>query len=312
MARPRSYSVFTGTLVVALVAALHAPAASQSAPFETATGPGPTRMRPYGEVGGCSEEPAAFHRCALEKAKQFNPPRTPDGRPDFQGFWSRVALRNLENLEEHAESLDTSGNKSVIMDPPDGRIPYQPWAAALRRTYFSTYLNPMVLCLPTGSPKVAYAPGVNQIIQTRDQMIFLADYAHVFRVVPTDGRPHIGPNISLFMGSARGRWEGNTLVVDVTNLNDRTWLDAIGNFYSDAVHVVERWTMIHPDVIHIAVTIDDPKVYTRPWTMAFGLRRNSDPRYEIWENACVEGSAEGLATHVGLKPYPGVIFPKTP
>jgi len=266
-------------------------------------------MRPFGEVGGCPEEPAQFHRCALEKAKQFTSPRTPDGHPDFQGFWSRVALRNLENLEEHPQSLDTSGNTSVIVDPANGRIPYQPWAAALRRTNFSTYLNPMVLCLPTGSPKVGYSPGVNQIVQTRDQVVFLADYAHVFRVVPTDGRPHIGSNIPLYMGNSRGRWEGDTLVIDVTNLNDKTWLDAIGNFYSDAVHVVERWTMFHPDVIHIEATIDDPKVYTRPWTMAFGLRRNTEPRYEIWENACVEGSEETLRNHAGLKPYPGVTVP---
>ena len=123
-------------------------------------------MRPFGQFGGCSEEPAEFHRCALEKAKTFNPPRTPDGKPDFRGFWSRVALRNSENIEEHAESFDGSGGKSTIVDPADGRIPYQPWAAEKRRTNFSKYINPQSLCFPTGSPKVAYSQGVNRILQT--------------------------------------------------------------------------------------------------------------------------------------------------
>ena len=282
-------------------------------PFETATGPGPTPMRPFGEFGGCSEEPAEFHRCALAKAGAFNPPRTPDGRPDLQGYWSRIALRNIENLEEHAQSMDTSGNKSVIVDPATGRVPYQPWAAEKRRTNYSAYVNPQSFCLGTGSPKIGYSPGVNQIVQIPGSVVFLSDYAHYYRVVPTDGRPHFGSSLRLFMGDARGRWEGNTLVVDVTNLNDGIWLDAIGNFYSDAVHVVERWTMFHPDVIHVEATIDDPKVYTRPWTIAFGLARNKMPEYEIWENACYEGISidRGLRSRNGDRMlYPGAAVPK--
>jgi len=302
------------TLVLAFVSVLIAlPAAAQErAPFETATGPGPTPMRPFGQFGGCSEEPAQFHRCALEKAKTFNPPRTPDGTPDLQGFWSRIALRNIENLEEHPQSMDTSGNKSVIVDPADGRIPYQPWAAALRRTNYATYVNPMVLCLPIGSPKIAYAPGVNQIVQTPGSVVFLEDFAHLYRVVPTDGRPHLGSDIRLFMGNARGHWEGNTLVVDVTNLSDRTWLDAIGDFFSEGVHVVERWTMFDKDVIHVEATFDDPKVFTRPWTIALGLRRNTEPDYEMFENACVEGVStdQGLRDRLGGRQlYRGVTVP---
>ena len=299
------------TLVLALCWAPQRAAAGQSPAFETATGPGPTPMRPYGESGGCSEEPAQFHRCAMAKAREFDPPRTTDGKPDFQGFWTRIGLRNLENIEEHAESFDGTGGKSAIVDPADGRVPYQPWAAAKRRTNYSTYINPAVLCFPTGSPKVAYSPGVNRILQTPDSIVFLDDYAHVYRVVPTDARPHIGPAVHLFMGDSRGRWEGNTLIIDVTNLDDRTWLDAIGNFYSNAAHVVERWTMFHADVIHIEATIDDPKVYTRPWTIAFGLRRNTERGYEMWENACVEGSDDSShKTNVDRRPYPGVTVPK--
>ena len=150
-----------------------------------------------------------------------------------------------------------------------------------------------------------------RVVQTPGNVVVLYDYAHTYRIIHTDRRSHLGPNIRLFEGDSRGGWEGNTLVVDVTNQKDRTWLDHVGNFYSDAVHIVERFTMIHEDVIHYEATIDDPKIYTRPWTMAMGWRRNTEPDYEIWENACWEGVSQGALDRVdyGLKPYPGA-FPK--
>jgi hypothetical protein len=267
-------------------------------------------MRPYGQSAGCSEEPAQFHRCALAKMKEFNPPRTPDGKPDFRGFWSRIVVRNMENIEEHPETMDGSGGKSSIIDPADGKIPYQPWAAARREQQFATYLNPSQICIPQGSPKQAYGPGVMRVVQTPGSVFMLNDFAHTYRVIPTDGRPHVGSGISLFEGDSRGRWEGDTLVVDVTNQKDRVWLDAVGNFFSDAVHVVERFTLIDKDVIHVEATIDDPKVYTRPWTMVIGWRRNTDQPLEIWEGACWEGVQGSLDFALeGHKPYPGA-FPK--
>ena len=86
------------------------------------------------------------------------------------------------------------------------------------------------------------------------------------------------------------------------NLRDRTWFDHVGNFYSDMVHIVERWTMFDPDVMHYEATIDDPSVYTRPWTMALGWRRNSEPGYEVWENACWEGVSQGPRFGEGRNP----------
>lgn len=297
------------TLAVALLPGLQQVlAAGQRAPFATPPpGSGPTPMRPYGESGGCSEEPAQFHRCAMAKAKQFNPPRTPDGKPDFQGFWGRIGIRNMENIEEHPQTMDGSGGTSAVIDPADGRIPYQPWAAIKRDRHFATYWSPVQVCFPHGSPTQSYLAGGFQVIQRPGYVVILNDYAHTYRVVPTDGRPHIGSNILLFEGDSRGRWEGNTLVIDVTNQHARTWLDHVGNFYSDAVHVVERFTMFHPDVIHYEATIDDPSVYTRPWTMAFGWRRNAEPGYEMWENACWEGVTQGGLDRLesGLKFYPG-------
>jgi len=293
------------TVAIALLVVLRAPAAGQSP-----RGPVSLPMEPYGQLAGCSEEPAQFHRCALAKAKGFVPPRTPDGKPDFRGYWSRGVARGTDDIEEHAKGLGDSGGTSQVVDPADGKIPYQPWAIAKRRDLVANYNDPAVLCVQPGVPRQAYTAGVNQILQTDDSLIFLNDYAHSYRMISLDGRPHLGPNIRLFMGNSRGRWEGNTLVVDVTNQIGKTWFDHVGNFFSDAVHVVERWTMFDANAIHYQATIDDPKVYTRPWTLVSGMRRNTDPDYEIWENACHEGSTNNLSrTEIGLKQYFGVTPP---
>ena len=293
--------------IAACLCALQESANGQRAPFASPLpGSGATPMRPYGQSAGCSEEPAAFHRCAVEKMKTFNPPRTADGKPDFSGFWNRIVVRNMENIEEHPQTIDTSGGKSSIIDPADGKIPYQPWAAAKRDEMFSTYVNPLALCTPLGSPKQAYGPGTFRAVQTPGFVFMLNDFAHSYRIIPTDGRPHVGAAIHLFDGDSRGRWEGNTLVIDVTNQRDRQWLDAVGNFFSEDVHVVERFTMIDTDVIHYEATITDPKTYTRPWTMASGWRRNKEEPLEIWENACWEGIQGELDNvYYGLKHYPG-------
>jgi hypothetical protein len=293
--------------IAALACALTQPAGAQRAPFASPPpGSGPTPMRPYGQFGGCPEEPKAFHACALEKIKIFNPPRTADGRPDFAGFWARIVVRNMENIEEHPETMDTTGGRSAVIDPPDGRIPYQAWAAARRDEMFATYVNPMALCTPLVAPKQAYGPGTFRVVQTPGFVFMLNDFAHSYRVIPTDGRPHVGPSIHLYTGDSRGRWDGNTLVIDVTNQRDRQWLDAVGNFFSEGVHVVERFTMTDPDVIHYEATVTDSNVYTRPWTLVSGWRRSKEEPLEIWENACWEGIQENLGeTLYGHKQYPG-------
>ena len=117
-------SLTAAAFALGLVVVLQQSTAGQRAPFASPLpGSGPTQMRPYGQSAGCSEEPTAFHRCALEKMKTFNPPRTADGKPDFSGFWNRIVVRNMENLEEHPQTMDTSGGRSSIIDPADGRIP---------------------------------------------------------------------------------------------------------------------------------------------------------------------------------------------
>jgi hypothetical protein len=302
-ARRGSGGGFQVSVVFALL--LGVPAAGQAPSSE-----GPMRMRPYGQLAGCSEEPAQFHACATEKAKSFDPPRTPDGQPDFRGYWQRARVTS-DNIEAHPEVVGDPGGTSLVIDPPDRKIPYQPWAAARRRENAAHYIAPQALCFQPGSPRQAYAPGGYQILQTRGYLVFLLDFAHSFRTIHMDGRPHVARDIRLAMGDSRGRWEGNTLVVDSRNFTGKAWFDNEGNFASDGVHVVERWTLIGRDAIHYQATVEDPAVYTRPWTIAFGIRRNMDPEYEIYESACYEGNRGELpGASVGLKPYLGVTPPR--
>ncbi|MBI3049947.1 MAG: hypothetical protein HYY76_16730 [Acidobacteria bacterium] len=265
----------------------------------------------YGQLGGCSEEPAKFHKCALEKAKTFNPPRTPDGTPDLRGVWSRARVSS-HNVEEHLASFGDPGGVSMVVDPPDGKIPYQPWARAQRDSNHHTYVDPQALCFLPGVGRQAYVPGPYQIFQSPGYVVFIYEYSHAYRVIYTDDRPHVGESIKLSMGHSVGRWEGNALVVDVTNVNAKNWLDDAGNFYSDAARAVERWTLIDNDAIHYEVTFEDPKVYTRSWKMAFGIRRSEDRDFQMMESACYEGNQrtqQGLFSN-GLKPYLGIVPPK--
>jgi hypothetical protein len=277
-----------------------------SAPFATPPpGSPPAKIRPYGTFAGCPEEPGLWYPCATEKAKTFNPPRTPDGKPDFQGYWVRIVIRNMENVEEHPQTIDGSGGRSEIVDPPDGRLPYQPWAAAKRDAHFAKYLDAAQFCLPHGAPRFAYG-GTKLVVQTPGFVFMLNDYADTYRIIPTDGRPHVGSDIRLWEGDPRGRWDGNTLVIDVTNQLAMGPIDHVGNFISDDANVVERMTLIDKDVIFYTATVDDPRVFTRPWTMAFGWRRNPNPAYEMWEQGCWEGVQSSLKyTYDGRGRYQG-------
>jgi len=282
-----------GTLVVVISTAA---ASAQQAP----------RM-----VAGCPvADPVKFHACAVEKAKAFNPPRTPDGVPNISGYWDRLYLS--QDIEEHdRDAFNTQAGPSIIVDTPDRKVPYQPWALELKKKMVATYISPLASCFPTGVPRYVIAPGPHEIIQTPGYVFYLLEFAHSHRVIPTTARPHVGSRIRLFNGDSRGRWEGNTLVVDVTNANGRTWIDNAGNFYSDRMHVVERYTMMDADSIHYEARIEDPQVYTRPWTMVSALVRNKQPDFQLFEQACHEGnrSIEGSEA-IGMKIYPGVTPPR--
>ena len=263
--------------------------------------------------GGSGSESGIFDRrlsgracgvsqvCAGE-SENLQSTRTPSGKPNLQGYW-RSRLITAFSLE--GVSKDDPLTKlavmpweiapTVIVDPADGKIPYQPWAAEIGRrgVNFQKYLDPRTACNTAGVPRLALQDP-SQIVQAPNdsQMLWLHDDHHVNRVIPMDGRPRPGDNVKLWNGVSRGRWEGNTLVIDVTNLNGFTWIDDSGNFYTDAAHLVERLTMIAPDTIHYAVTIEDPKAYTRPWTAVWAQVRVTEPGFELFEESCWEGERD--------------------
>jgi len=260
---------------------------------------------PRATAGGCPLEPVKFHECALPKTKTFNPPRTADGQPDMQGYWERAFTS--QDIEEHAAGFGIQAGPSLVIDTPDRKIPYQPWALEFRKNIVERFISPLAGCFPPGVPRHVIAPAAHQIVQTPGYVLHLLEYSHSYRIIPTTGEPQVGSVIKLWQGNSRGRWEGNTLVVDVTNTNGLTWLDNAGNFFSDALHVVERFTLIDRDTIHYEARLDDPRVYTRPWTMVSALTRNKEPGFEVWEQACHEGN-QSVADQLrlGLKPFPGV------
>jgi hypothetical protein len=257
---------------------------------------------PPATVGGCPGTPAAFHRCAIEKAKTFNPPRTPSGKPDLHGYW-RSRLAQAFSVEGVSGSEPLVGSlvmpwtvaPAMVVDPPDGKIPYQPWAVTVGRIgqNYEKYIDPRTACGSGGVPRLALQDA-NQILQPAgdDFVLWLFEDHHVYRSIAMDGRPPLATAIKVTNGDSRGRWEGNTLVIDVTNLNGHTWFDDAGNFYTDAAHLIERLTLIDRDTIHYAVTVQDPKVYTRPWTLTWALVRAAEPGFELLEEACREGERD--------------------
>ena len=234
-------------------------------------------------------------------------PRTADGHPDLQGYWDGGPANASHSIEDgccdaiHARMQSRGPDRlglpeQILIDPPDGRIPYQPWAAERRTEYLYDMETPTALdhidpedrCLLVGVPRSNYR-GDLEIRQNAGYVVIQYEWAHAYRIIPTDGRPHVGAGISLFNGDSRGRWEGDTLVVDVTNFNDLPWLDSHGSFYSEALHVVERWSLDGADTIRYEATIEDPNVFTRPWTLAFSMGRIGDEQYEFFEESCWEG-----------------------
>jgi len=180
---------------------------------------------------------------------------------------------------------------TYIIDPADGKIPYQPWAAAKRQEFIADMLSPTKRehvdpftrgFLP-GVPRINYIFGRIQILQAPGYVVMLYEQNSTYRVIQLDGRPHIGENVRLLNGDSRGRWDGNTLVVDVTNQDARTWLDWL-SFHGDRLHVVERWMLAGPDRIDYRATLTDPTMFTQPWTIAFRINRFMDQGYELWEN----------------------------
>ena len=293
----------------------------------------------------CSAQtPAAF---ATEKTtKSWTLSKTPDGQPDFQGFWSNATMTPLERPRElgnkafftEQEAADRerrllsdlstdrrdgpaevdvnrSYNElwrerghlllrtSLIVDPPDGRLPpLTPEAQARakqraddrrnRGPYPASWtdFNLAERCITRGAPKNPGGYNNNfQIIQTRNSIAIMEEMIHETRVIRLDGSPHLGANVRLWMGDSRGHWEGDTLVIDTTNYNDKIMFNSF-NCCPEAganLHVVERFRRVDADHIDYRYTVDDPSTYTRPWTAEVPLTRIEGP---LFEYACHEGN----------------------
>jgi hypothetical protein len=239
----------------------------------------------------------------------WTPSRTADGQPDIQGFWAnqgrRLATYNIQAMDgaSDAHTLISgvqSDAHSLIVDPADGKIPYLPWAQAKRQDIFDNHNNPTrwehvdphTLCWLSGVPRMFYQ-GTIQIAQVPGYVVILQEFNHAYRIIHLDGRPHVPAGVKLWMGDSRGRWEGNTLHVDVSNKNDKTRFDIVGDFHSDAVRIRERFTVVDADTIRYEATFEDPTVYTRPFTLRLNLGRavrgEAAKTHELIEEACREG-----------------------
>ena len=222
-------------------------------------------------------------------------PRAADGKPDLSGIWQAVTTANW-NILSHAAEKDVPAGLGIV----DGdEIPYQPWAAAQQKDNFANRAtaDPESKCYLPGVPRITYMPYPFQIFQTPGHIAITYEYVHAVRRIFMNS-PHPDGEIEWFMGDSRGRWEGDTLVVDVRHLTGQTWFDRSGNFHSPALHVVERYTPLSATHLDYEVTIDDPKVFTRPWKMSMPLYRRMDRGMRILDNECY---AFGLE-HTWLKP----------
>ena len=197
----------------------------------------------------------------------YSPPRTPEGHPDLQGIWQ---VRNTANwdLEHHTGSYKIPAGLSVVIDPPDGKIPYQDWALEQKRMNFNNRfeLDPQEKCYLAGVPRTVYLPFPFQIFQTQEEVVILSEYVHTWRLIPLMELPRY-PGYESWMGDPRGYWEGDTLVVETTGFNGQTWFDSSGNFHSDALTVTERFERTDTDTITYEATIEDPNIFTQPWTI---------------------------------------------
>jgi hypothetical protein len=212
--------------------------------------------------------------------------------PDLQGIWQTMNSAAWD-IQDHTGQRFPGLPPRFAMPAGAGvvdgnEIPYQPWALEKKAENFRTRLtaDPEASCYLPGVPRITYMPFPFQIVQFADRIVILYEYLHATREIYMDGGPHSELALDSWMGDSRGRWEGNTLVVDVTSFNDRTWFDRVGNFHSDELHVVERYTRVGADQMTYEATIEDPKVFTRPWKMRMPLYRRAEANAQVLEFEC--------------------------
>ena len=235
------------------------------------------------------------------KDERFSPTRLWDGKtPDFRGIW-RAQGTAYVNLEGHPGGNGVAASTSIIVDPPDGKIPYRSDAVAKRDENYRTraIADPSLKCFQAGVPRATYLPTPLQILQSPGNFAIVYQENHAFRVFQPDDRPHFDA-ADWWMGDTRYRWDGDTLVADVAALTDQVWLDQAGNYHSTEFHVVERYRMTDHDTLEYSARIEDPAVYSRPWTLRTTLKRVKERNARIIEDECLDDE-HGVRHHVS--PY---------
>ena len=216
-----------------------------------------------------------------------------DGHPDLNGVWQAIGTAHWD-IQDHPASAGPADTGAIGAIPPGqgvvvgNEIPYQPWALAKKQENFDSRrtADPEAKCYMPGVPRITYMPYPFQILQFPDRVLILYEYVHVTRTIYMDGSPHPEGHIDFWMGDSRGSWEDDTLVVDLIHFNDQTWFDRAGNHHSEALHVVERYTRSGPDHMTYDVTIEDPTVFTRPWTMSMPIYRRQEEDIHLLEYEC--------------------------
>jgi hypothetical protein len=236
------------------------------------------------------------------------PLRTADGKPNLNGIWQAMNEAHWDIQAHTAAPGPVSALGGAYAVPPGlgvvegNEIPYQPAAAAKKKENFANRmkLDPEIKCYLPGVPRAMYMPYPFQIIQSQKHIMMVFEYASAVRTIYMDN--HREAPAETWMGWSNGRWEGNTLVVDSTGFMDQTWFDRAGNFHSDALHVVERFTVLTAGALQYEVTIEDPKVFTRPWKMSMPLYRRLEKNAQLMEFKCVEFADDVVYGHLRKQP----------
>jgi hypothetical protein len=247
--------------------------------------------------------------------------RTPDGQPDLRGTWTNFDSTPMEpdstikgasyaGAFDQVDSPISPTRRSMVVEPADGRVRIKPFAEEerdyhrARITDHWLHQSPWERCITRGVPGIMLPSNYNngyEIRQSPGLVVIHHEMIHETRVIPVDGRPRLPPKVRLWMGDSRGRWDGNTLIVETTNFNDRGWITnngASGRLrgvpISEALKVTERFTRVSENLINYEFAVEDPNVYDAPWKVAMPL--NLDPNYRILEYACHEGNNAMVGT----------------
>jgi hypothetical protein len=235
-------------------------------------------------------------------------PRTADGKPDFTGIWQAMNSANWDLQAHEARRGPVIALGAAFSIPPgpgvvDGNeIPYLPPAAARKKENAENWLarDPEIKCFLPGVPRMMYMPYPLQIVQGRDTVLMASEFASASRTIRMNSKEK-SPTDS-WMGWSIGRWDADALVIDVTDQNDQTWFDRAGNFHSEALKVTERYTFVDRNTINYEATMEDPKVFSRPWKISMPLFRHVEKNAQVMEYKCVEFVEELMYGHLRKLP----------